>query len=314
MATPEAFIKAFQWNHLKYRTDRNASEIAETLWAETQQIDNLLKARLATYNNSKASVAAIERMRTGSLLSKDLSPYIKGEDVVQDSEVLTTLMVVVPMVNKQDWQQSYEQLAPMVVPRSSRLIAEEDGYCLFNVTIFVKHRSEFVKNASEHKFIVREFKYDPALYQETMATNEAMQVDLENQWSSLVRLLKTNFGEVFSAWIHLKVLRLFVESVLCYGLPPQFLAVVLRPSHQSGGFGSTGSKGEKKLRVALLQSLEQLALPGISRFDVTTALHQIKDSSSQAHETAEEAELWMALNMASQDQDPFVKVVINWNL
>ncbi len=42
-----------------------------------------------------------------------------------------------------------------------------------------------------------------------------------------MRLINTNFGEVFAAWIHVKVLRLHVESILHYGLPPTFLSVVL---------------------------------------------------------------------------------------
>ena len=31
-------------------------------------------------------------------------------------------------------------------------------------------------------------------------------------------------GEVFSAWVHICAIRLFVESILRYGLPPSFLA------------------------------------------------------------------------------------------
>jgi hypothetical protein len=41
-------------------------------------------------------------------------------------------------------------------------------------------------------------------------------------------LLKANFGEVFSAWMHLKMLRLHVESILRYGLPPTFLSCILQ--------------------------------------------------------------------------------------
>lgn len=46
----------------------------------------------------------------------------------------------------------------------------------------------------------------------------------------LFRLARTNFGEVFSAWVHLKALRVFVESVLRYGLPPDFTAVSIAVS------------------------------------------------------------------------------------
>jgi V-ATPase subunit C len=47
------------------------------------------------------------------------------------------------------------------------------------------------------------------------------------QQQIIIRLAKTNFSEVFSSWVHLKALRIFVESVLRYGLPPDFTSVVI---------------------------------------------------------------------------------------
>lgn len=40
----------------------------------------------------------------------------------------------------------------------------------------------------------------------------------------------TSYSEAFSAWIHILAVRLFVESILRYGLPPQFLPVLMRPN------------------------------------------------------------------------------------
>ncbi len=36
--------------------------------------------------------------------------------------------------------------------------------------------------------------------------------------------------QAFSSWIHVTAVRLFVESILRYGLPPQFLAALMRPN------------------------------------------------------------------------------------
>ncbi len=44
---------------------------------------------------------------------------------------------------------------------------------------------------------------------------------------NLIRWCKVNFGEVFQSWIHLKAIRAFVESVLRYGLPTNFQAMLL---------------------------------------------------------------------------------------
>lgn len=70
----------------------------------------------------------------------------------------------------------------------------------------------------------------------------------------MVRWLKVNFSECFCAWIHLKALRVFVESVLRlvlntikkvkfkiyfllpkhrYGLPVNFQAILIHPNKKS---------------------------------------------------------------------------------
>jgi V-type H+-transporting ATPase subunit C len=54
------------------------------------------------------------------------------------------------------------------------------------------------------------------------------------------------------AWIHVKALRVFVESVLRYGLPVNFQAMVLLPQ----------KKTQKKLRETLNQLYAHLDSPG----------------------------------------------------
>ena len=46
--------------------------------------------------------------------------------------------------------------------------------------------------------------------------------------SGLTRWCKTHYGEAFVAWMHIKVIRVFVESVLRYGLPVDFTAVLYK--------------------------------------------------------------------------------------
>jgi len=53
---------------------------------------------------------------------------------------------------------------------------------------------------------------------------------------------KTNFAEMFSAWIHIKAIRIHVESILRYGLPANFQAILMLPHKKTS---------ETKLRKAL---------------------------------------------------------------
>lgn len=54
------------------------------------------------------------------------------------------------------------------------------------------------------------------IYMHNTGKNEITKLvtDKKKQFGSLVRWLKVNFSECFCAWIHVKALRVFVESVL----------------------------------------------------------------------------------------------------
>jgi uncharacterized iron-regulated protein len=109
-------------------------------------------------------------------------------------------------------------------------------------------------------------------------------------------------GEAYAAYLHLKALRLFVESVLRYGLPAQYLTIYVRLSDE---------KTSKIFDKKLLQALENLKLPGISLVELATAMHAAgvsKATTGDAEMDHEEQELWTALNMSSKDFEPFVKV------
>ena len=55
---------------------------------------------------------------------------------------------------------------------------------------------------------------------------ERLEVEVDGMKSGLTRWCKTHYGEAFVAWMHVKVIRVFAESVLRYGLPVDFTAVL----------------------------------------------------------------------------------------
>lgn len=50
-----------------------------------------------------------------------------------------------------EWEQKYESLADMVVPRSSKQIHEDGEYFLYTVTLFKKVVDEYKLHARENK-------------------------------------------------------------------------------------------------------------------------------------------------------------------
>jgi len=184
---------------------------------------------------------------------------------VLNSEYLITLLVVVPKILAKDWEQSYETLTDMVVPRSSKLITEDSDQALFSVTLFKKVIDEYKASCREKKYIVRDFVYDEESLKAGKNERDKLAQEKQRQYAPLVRWLKINFGEIFTAYIHVKALRVFVESVLRYGLPVNFQAAIIRPTKNT----------QKRLRselYKLYQHLDGSAAGPIETFDDSPAL------------------------------------------
>uniref|UniRef100_A0A0K0F0F2 V-type proton ATPase subunit C n=1 Tax=Strongyloides venezuelensis TaxID=75913 RepID=A0A0K0F0F2_STRVS len=263
-----SYVTKFQWQAAKYPLKQSLKVLSEIIGKQITQIDNDLKTKANNYNNLKNTLAGIDRKTTGSLVSKDLSEIVKADDFVLNSEYLQTLMVVVPKNLAKEWESSYSTFSDKVVPGSSRLIHEDGENCLYSVTLFKKVIDEYKVKCREFKFVVRDFVYDEEALKAGKSDREKVFQEVRKQHPPLVRWLKINFSEIFSAYIHIKALRVFVESVLRYGLPVNFQTVLMEP-HKGA---------QKKLRSELNKlyaHLDGSASGPIDTFEDSPALMQL---------------------------------------
>jgi len=134
-----------------------------------------------------------------------------------------------------------------VVPGSLQMVKSDPDSILYAVTILrsqyqagyyegdefingtkVDFEEEFGKVCRDKRYTIRNFKYDPSQAQRSAMSLEQLNVEVESMRSGLSRWCKTHYGETFVAWMHIKVIRVFVESVLRYGLPVDFTAVLYK--------------------------------------------------------------------------------------
>ncbi|KAJ0052535.1 hypothetical protein Pint_02535 [Pistacia integerrima] len=220
----DSYLTRFVWDEAKYPTMSPLREIV----------------RVAEYNNVRSQLNAINRKQSGSLAVRDLSSLVKPEDIIT-SEHLVTLLAIVPKYSQKDWLANYETLTNYVVPRSSKLLYEDNEYALYTVTLFGRVADNFRTAAREKGFQIRDFEYSSEAQESRKQELDRLVHDQDNLRSSLLQWCYTSYGEVFSSWMHFCAVRVFAESILRYGLPPSFLACVLAPS----------AKGEKKVRSIL---------------------------------------------------------------
>jgi len=134
-----------------------------------------------------------------------------------------------------------------VVPGSIQLVKSDDESILYAVTIlkgqyeaghyegnefqagtFKEFEPELAKACREKRYVLREFSWDPSQATKSQLAREQLQVEVDGMKSALMRWCKTHFGDAFVAWMHIKAIRVFVESVLRYGLPVDFTSVLYK--------------------------------------------------------------------------------------
>lgn len=127
-----------------------------------------------------------------------------------------------------DFIRSYETLSPMVVPRSAQSVASDDEFTLYAVTTFKKNSLEFLHKCRESKWTPRDYKYKEGGKEAEQKEIDQVRKEERKVWGEALRLGRTAWGEAVMAWVHVLALRVFVETVLRYGLPLSFVCGLVR--------------------------------------------------------------------------------------
>jgi V-type H+-transporting ATPase subunit C len=187
---------------------------------------------------------------------------IQSDNFFPNTEYLTTLVVVVPKNIEKDFLDTYQGLCAdlvettdgptmsPVVPDSAVKLLEQDDSAVYKVTVLRgKYQSgfyddedgtfhegthtdyveQFMKEAREHRFVARRFAFDPNAQAANKRSATELKTRLDRAQVDFERWCGIHFGEVFTAWMHVKAIRSFVESVLRYGLPVNFTTLLVQP-------------------------------------------------------------------------------------
>lgn len=257
--TLQNYLSSFRWDSAKFNVNlKSADALREDINKKLSEIDTEMKAKVSAYNKLSGNLQQLQRRQTGSLLARDVSSVVKPEMFVLDSEYLVTLLVVVPTRALEEWNQTYEGLSEYVVPRSSKTIDITDkDSSLVTVTLFRKIVDDFKEAAREKRFVVKDFEFNESAREQEAKLMTELQGDIRKKHNMLIRWCSTMFSEAFIAWIHMKALRVFVESVLRYGLPVNFQAAVCLPKAKIG----------PKFRKALNEAYSHLDSAGGNKDD-----------------------------------------------
>lgn len=129
-----------------------------------------------------------------------------------------------------DFLKSYESLSPMIVPRSAQQLAKDDEFSLFATVTFKKHSAEFIHKCREKRWTPRDYKYKEGGKEEEAKEVERLGGEERKVWGEALRMGRTGYSEGAMVWIHALALRVFVETVLRYGLPLEYVCGLVQVS------------------------------------------------------------------------------------
>ena len=155
-----------------------------------------------------------------------------------------------------------------MVPNSAKKVFENPDQVLYAITVLRGHTTsgsmdlqgnyvageivdyiEPLRTAfREKRCTLRPLVFDPTKATGVDAHIEQAKTEVDQSISVVTRWCSAHFGEIFSAFVHLRVISAYVESVMRYGVPANFSTMLLHPD----------AKRTKEAQAALTASILKL--------------------------------------------------------
>lgn len=236
------YIRTWQWDEAKYPKTRSISDNLTLLMSVVNKLDEEARNKTAQYNEFKTQRGNLSKKEAASLTGKDLIDVFTPDVVKMNNgpdddfimtEHLTTVPVIIPLGMEEEFLKIYETLHENIVPMSARKfpqLGDKDGNTLWRVVLFKSAADGFKKACRERRFVVRDFEYSEEGYKKLKSQREQLEEAVKRQHELVRGLYQAAWSDAMVAWMHIKAMRVFVESVLRFGIqPPRFAAFFLAP-------------------------------------------------------------------------------------
>jgi len=236
------WLKGWSWDEAKYPRTRSIQYNVNILMSVVNKLDEEARNKTAQYNDFKTQRTNLAKKDGAMLTNRDLvdvltPDVVKMTDQSADNdfiytEHLTTVAVIIPRGYAEEFQNSYVSFAEKVVPMSARRFSQLDdkeGNSLWRVVMMKSAAEPFKKACRERRYITRDFEYSAEGYNKLVAQRQQLDEAVKRQHELVRGLYQAAWSDTMVAWVHVKAMRVFVESVLRYGLPPRFAAFVIAP-------------------------------------------------------------------------------------
>jgi len=288
------YVPTFTWEKGRFSLQSKLPPLVDEIQERLVTTHERLKTLIDKYKKVAQKIAAEARANEGNLMVCDLQKFVKPADYV-DGEYITTALCVVPAQKTAEFEATYwklEQTAEcekvwlrneqakakaagddpvgnlemsaedrkkyeVVAPDSCQLLEKQSDFSLYRVVLLKRGLQWFTEVCREFRYNVRDFVYKPP-DQKAMDAEEMKKIKKEesDKKKRLIMFCNHTFADTVEQWLHLKMIRVFVEAILRYGPgegnpTARFATSILKVN---GGQGGTLALALKKLYAHLESS------------------------------------------------------------
>lgn len=193
------------------------AEFEATYWSldKTEEAENLWKRE----EKMKIQMLAKEELMVQQQKEREAEEQGDGAPkkvMEKKSKALAMKALVMP-------QEDREKLE-VVCPNSAELLKEEGEFLLYRVVVMKRGLKWFKQICREFRYSVRDFVYKSEdEVEQTGNERKNLKKEESDKKRRLVMFCQHSFSDVVDDWLHLKMIRVFVEAVLRYGPPAEDL-------------------------------------------------------------------------------------------
>jgi V-type H+-transporting ATPase subunit C len=235
------YLQTWQWDEAKYPKSRTIVDNLNLLMGVVNKLDEEARNKTAQYNDFKSQRGNLAKKESANLVGRDLVDVLTPEVVRMHgtadddfiyTEYLTTVVVILSRGSDTEFLKVYESLCESVVPKSAKHfkgLDDKDGNSVWRVVMFKSVAENFKRQCRERRFQPRDFEYTEEGYKNLKKQREQLEEAVKRQHDLIRGLYQAAWSDAMVAWVHIKAMRVFVESVLRFGMPPCFASFIIAP-------------------------------------------------------------------------------------
>ena len=245
---PKKAITEFTWDEGKYpNKSKTIADIMHKINEKYTETRKTIKAKTDDYNNSVNDLKLKKKSQNEALtlMKQDYRDLVsRSKNEMKNTDYLCSMLCFVPTGKEKDFEANYMTLADgMVVPYSALRIdrGEDEKMQLYRVIVKKHKKDDFrVQCQSKLRITCKEYNEDE-LANKPLEEKEIEKLANESTQKKhdLERHAESGYSEVFYALLHLKYLRLYVESCLKYTSGDYYSVMVYTPKEKEQRLIST---------------------------------------------------------------------------